>query len=138
MGWKVKREVRGIWPNRLVADYCIRCSKLFKDGQIAALVQGNAQAQYRDLAIEVCRECVLAAFDVRVALVKCLYDDGNRGFSVWPNYGGSAPMPGFLKLARLENGVIRVGLHRGHAEVWTVRKSRRRHLGQGACRGTGL
>lgn len=110
-------------PPSLNSDYCLRCMERFCNGQTCALVTGGPSAQYREIGLLVCPECMQEpAFDVQDFLsfyfrVEPLpLNDPER---IKPRFQSSRPLEGFLKLSLLDNGLWRVGLHRGHAEIWS-------------------
>jgi hypothetical protein len=123
----------GFPPRLVVDDACLRCSRLFLPGEITRVVIGGAAAKHRAVALTICAPCVREpGSELDVVIGGTVYVPGRPG-RTWPRYVGTTGCDGFLKLARLENGAFRVGLHRGHAEVWTAEQVAM--LGQAALRG---
>jgi hypothetical protein len=99
-------------------DACLRCSRPFASGETTSVVKGGPSAKFHDIAVVVCAACVHPS-DRDVLVAQTVYFPG-PGPRTWPRYVGTVGCEGFLKVSRLENGVYRLGLHRGHAEVWSA------------------
>ena len=85
------------------------------------MVVGNDNAKYKVVGLVVCEDCISAEFDQRVGLWVSKESgplDNPRDWTP-PMYVGEGGVDGYAKLTRLDNGVYRLGLHRGHVEVWT-------------------
>jgi hypothetical protein len=110
------------FPPALCSDYCLRCMRPFRDGERSGLVSGGRHAKYRDVGINVCVGCIQGqdldrqrAFSVyRSSGLPLPLHDPER---IRPVYHSQRPVPGFVKLSLLNNGLWRVSLHRGHAEI---------------------
>jgi hypothetical protein len=71
------------------------------------------------VALTICATCLREpTTGLDLVMGGTVYVPGRAG-RTWPRYLGTTGCQGFLKVARLENGISRVGLHRGDAEVWT-------------------
>ena len=95
----------------------------FQNREMCALVTGGPAAKYREVGINVCVPCVQdPEYDEQEFLSVYLsrgplpLDDPER---MKPRFMSDRPLEGFLKLSLLDNGLWRVGFHRGHAEVWS-------------------
>src|SRR2546426_1081146 len=107
-------------PLHFMADYCLRCGTMFSDGAVCYIVKGGRDAKYRTVGLLIDEACVQdPAFDTPVGLT--LYrrlKPGALTTGYWPRYMGSAArLQGFAKVVMLDNGLARVGLHRGHVEI---------------------
>ena len=82
------------------------------------MVAGGPAARYR----EVCGVC-RADDDLDLTVMKMPFKlpllRPVGGALTWPILSGAGQVDGYAKVARLSNGAFRVGLHRGHVEVWT-------------------
>lgn len=111
------------FPPALCSDYCLRCMRPFRDGERCGLVTGGRSAKYRDVGINVCTGCIQDQdFDRQRAF--SLYRSSGLPLPLHdperlrPVFHSRRPVPGFVKLSLLNSGLWRVGLHRGHAEIW--------------------
>jgi hypothetical protein len=109
-------------PRHFMDDACLRCSRLYDHGENCVVVRGGPNARYRLVGLLVCRACVYPPTDqLDEPLAQSFYVAGpGTRVRTWPRYIGLTGIEGYVKLARLANGVYRVGLHRGHAEVWSA------------------
>lgn len=111
-------------PPHLCSDYCIRCLRPFKNKNTCAVVSGSRNARYRDIAIEVCHGCVDKNLDIQKLLTIYFRDSGqlpvDNNEKMKPIFYSNWPLEGFLKMSLIETGFWRIGLHRGHCEVWTT------------------
>lgn len=108
-------------PLHFLADYCLRCGTLFKEGQWCRIVRGGSQAKYRAVGLVIDENCLQPPqLDALVGVTR--YKTSDRTAPVtgwWPRYLGAPPgAHGFAKVSMLDNGLALVGLHRGHVEVW--------------------
>jgi hypothetical protein len=71
------------------------------------------------IGIHVCETCVLRDADRVIAISIYVPGSGPRRPERWPLYHAPSGVPGFVKCARLDNGVVRIGLKRSHAEIWS-------------------
>jgi hypothetical protein len=111
-----------------MADYCLRCGALFRDGQWCHLVRGGKAAKYRTVGLIIDEGCLQSPhLDVPVCLTVYKKLDRSPALSgSWPMYVGRRPgVRGFAKVSMLDNGLALVGLHRGHVEIWRDREVRR-------------
>jgi hypothetical protein len=100
-------------------DVCLRCGRLFVAGEIAVSVHGSGAAKYRSIGIVICRECICSDFDTVYGKTLYVPAPDSNGEPSWPRYWGSDAIRGFALLHRLETGLCRVALHRGHVEILT-------------------
>ena len=101
----------------LVSDYCLRCCKPFQTFEVVANVVAMGGGN-RQVVLQVCADCIHKG-DAAVAM--SVYVRGGNVTdpdSMRPRVTG-APLDGFVHLKLLDNGFWRVGLKRGHAEIWT-------------------
>lgn len=109
-------------PAWLVSDYCLRCMKVFRDGDHCAIV--SPASQDHEVGINVCHDCLTVGNDLVHAISIYMrapgplpLDDAER---MKPIFSSDRPMEGFVKLGLLETGLWRVGFQNGHAEIWTA------------------
>ncbi len=103
-----------------VSDECLRCGRTFLDQEVTRLVRGGPNAKYHDVGLIVCEGCVSRDYDVVIGLGIYRRTAAMTAEGRWPRYVGHAGVAGYARVSRLDNGVFRVGLHRGHVEVWTA------------------
>ena len=114
-------------PLHFMADYCLRCGTVFRDGQWCRIVRGGSHAKYRAIGLLIDEACLQPPqFDVPVGVILHTKIDQTAPVTGWwPRYLGSPPdAHGFAKVSMLDNGLAFVGLHRGHVEVWRRREVR--------------
>ena len=100
-------------------DVCLRCGRVFRHHELCLVVYGGPQAKYRDVGLVVCRTCYQG--EELDTVRDCTIYGAPKQFIKGqpPKYYGQAGTTGYAKLSRLEDGSFRLGLHRGHVEVWT-------------------
>jgi hypothetical protein len=108
----------------LAHDSCARCSKDFKAKRGTALVVpiNEELMPPPHIGIYVCETCNDKSTDRVIGTSIYIPAPGPRRPERWPVYYAPDGVPGFVKCARLDNGVVRIGLKRGHAEVWSQRE----------------
>jgi hypothetical protein len=121
--WLSRAVSREEVPPHLSSDYCLRCLRPFLHGEAHPIVKGNQNARYRDIAIHICRDCMAPEVDEQTFFA-VYYSAGPLQTTdrdkMRPIFTRNYPLAGYLRLNLLETGFWRVGLHRGHAEVWTA------------------
>ena len=100
-----------------LSDACLRCGREFKNGESCLVVFGGPDAKYREVGLVICCDCFQGEKLDKVMLSD-VYLRKQAG-TTWPRYYGSYSVEGWAKVSRLSNGTYRIGLHRGHVEVWT-------------------
>jgi len=104
-----------------MADYCLRCCAMFRDGQVCCVVTGGPAAKYRRVGVIIDQECLQAPELDRQRLhtiYRHLHATALKT-GYWPRYSGNpTTLQGYAKVSMLDNGLARVGMHRGHVEVW--------------------
>jgi len=104
-------------PPHFVSDVCLRCGREFRHGEACLVVFGGPDARYRDVGLVICRDCFQGEQLDKILTFTTYVIRGGEGVT-WPRYCGSYGVDGWAKVSRLSNGAYRVGLHRGHVEVW--------------------
>jgi len=105
----------------LTSDCCLRCFRLFKNGEICQVVRGGPNAKYRDLAILVHFDCLQEDnYDVAIGVTRYIATARNRTNPIPFVYG--RPMVGYVKVSHLDDGTWRIALHRGHAEIYAPKE----------------
>ena len=124
MAQKPSPGIRKPFPLTFVDSTCLRCARPLPPGRRCRLVRGGKAAEYRSIALVVCNACRQPpGWDVQVAKRSTPVAAG-LGADCWPRYIGVGGIEGFAKVMRLDNGIYRVGLHRGHVEVWQLSEMR--------------
>ena len=100
-----------------ISDACLRCGRGFRDGEACLVAFGGPDSRYKDVGLTICRDCFQGERLDKIAFVT-VYFRRQEG-TAWPRYCGSCGVTGWAKVSRLSNGAYRVGLHRGHVEVWS-------------------
>ena len=115
----------------VVADSsCIRCSQFYEPGEKVLTIKNRQGGN--EICIEVHERCMEATVDqvVRTFDISSEYTPPKN--RTWPKYIGGIPMKHsifdsqthkevglFLRMFRTDTGFFRLGLYRGHAEIWT-------------------
>lgn len=101
-------------------DSCARCSIDFGVTLVASVVFPDDNDD--SVGIQVCGSCVMDSQGVDIVAATSLYvaAANPRRPEQWPLYYGHDGIEGFIKCSRLDNGIVRIGLIRGHAEIWTA------------------
>lgn len=108
-------------PLHFMAPYCLRCGTLFAEGQTILIVKGGPDAKYRTIGLAIDEACLQSPELDRLMLAGITegLDGPGPGIGLWPCYVGAPTyLQGYAKVSMLDNGVARVGLHRGHVEIW--------------------
>jgi hypothetical protein len=112
-------EEASIRPLHFAHDTCLRCSTRFAPGDTALVAFGGPEAVYREVGLVICQGCVVSsALDLVVAEMEWV--GSKTESSSWPILVGEGDVDGYAKVSRLSNGAYRIGLHRGHVEVWSA------------------
>ena len=108
-------------PPHFCADYCLRCNRNFMNTEVCCLVTGGKEARYRDVGIIICKNCGQGSkFDRKILVSVYLKKPDAAGMIFAPRYvSGTSGVTGYAALNRLSCGSYRLGLHRGHVEVWS-------------------
>lgn len=110
-------------PLHFIADYCLRCGTPFTDHQSCPIVKGGPDAKYHAIGLCIDEACLRETdLDIHILTVRPWSPGGGFGpiLSDWPRYFGPPGLvQGYAKVSMLDNGVARVGLHRGHVEHWS-------------------
>jgi hypothetical protein len=110
-------------PLHFTHDACLRCGHAFGPGDEVLVVAGGPAARYREVGLAVCGECQADASLDRILMSGLYSRPLHRPVGApltWPVLNGAGQVDGYAKVARLSNGAFRVGLHRGHVEVWSA------------------
>lgn len=100
-----------------ISDACLRCGREFRNGETCLVAFGGPDAKYKDVGLTICRDCFQGERLDKI-LFRTVYFRGHGGMA-WPRYCGTSAVTGWAKMSRLSNGTCRIGLHRGHVEVWS-------------------
>jgi hypothetical protein len=117
-------------PLHFMADYCLRCCTMFRDGQVCCVVTGGPAAKYRRVGLIIDQECLQDATLDRQRFLSTYRHPNATALRTgyWPRYyGNPTTLQGYGKVSMLDNGLARVGLHRGHVEVWQRHEVRAWH-----------
>lgn len=124
----------GPLPTCIVSEQCVRCMRPFRNGEDTYVVRGGPSAKYRAVAIHVCKSCQFdASLDEPIAMT--IFTKTRSGPPSAPTVAGQKGV-GFAKVNYLENGQWRIGLHRGHVEVYSA-KERQEYLNAYGNNGVG-
>lgn len=104
-------------PPHLVADYCLRCLGDYKDGDRCHLMVG-AWRGAPNLGIVICPHCRGPLDSLRSITLYKLDNPGGRPELRYYAPTGAATEDGYVRVNCLANGYCRIGMKRGHAEVW--------------------
>ena len=106
-------------PPYFLSDACLRCGREFRDGEVCLVVFGGPDAKYKDVGLVICDDCLQGERLDKIMARSIYVCTTPPAELTWPVYAGSYGIEGFAKVSRLSNGTYRVGLHRGHVEVWS-------------------
>jgi hypothetical protein len=108
----------------LAHDSCARCSRDFHE--VNRVVSTVIPKPDGGLGIQVCPGCVDGSVDRIAGMSLYLAGAGERLPEAWPVYYATpGALEGFVRCNRLDNGVVRIALKRGHADIWTPAEQER-------------
>src|SRR5262245_24759067 len=122
-------------PLHFCADSCLRCARPLTNGRRYPIVTGGSAAKYQTIGLLIDESCLQdPAFDQIATWIVYRHRAGKQLVTQsWPRYVGPASgIVGYAKVSMLDNGVARVGFHRGHVEQWSAREVEQIGAGYGS------